>query len=139
VGIPRDFTLPEHSGFIRRLIMSKVAFSKIKASLSAPQLPEAVDGCLRFIEVLDHGMAFVVPEYEGAREGDTVTAHFAFARDTYPYEVKYQVERPQSFTLHVPRHVVLKLIGKVAVAQYWVERMDGSVFSSLSTKVQVMR
>jgi hypothetical protein len=113
--------------------MNKSDIPRIKASLAAPELPEAVNGAISLKNVPAQGMSYVVPEYEGMKEGHVVTARFGVDGDNNPFDFKFTVERPASRTVLVPRQVLLELTGKKAVAVYWIE--TGGL--SLRTEVQV--
>ncbi|VVO57016.1 hypothetical protein [Pseudomonas fluorescens] len=117
--------------------MSKTDFPKVKASLPAPNLPESVGGFISLKDVPKEGMTYEVPEYEGIKEGHVVHGRFGFQGDDVPFEFMHTVARPTSFKILVPREVLLNLTGKKAVAQYWVEEIDGNPASSLVTEVQV--
>ena len=117
--------------------MSMTFFWKVKASLSAPKLPESVNGSISLKDVPMEGMTYEVPEYEGIKEGDVVIARFGFRGDDFPFESVHTVVRPTSFIIRVPREVLLDLTGKQAIAQYRVARVDGNPVSSLVTEVEV--
>jgi len=113
--------------------MSTRDIPKITASLAAPELLEAVNGVISLKNVPAQGMSYVVPEYEGMKEGHVVTARFGVDGDNNPFDFRFTVVRPASHTVLVPRQVLLELTGKKAVAVYWVE--TGGL--SLRTEVQV--
>lgn len=116
--------------------MSKSDFSKVKASLPAPLLPDAKEGTISLKDI-PNGMRFGVSEYPGIETGHVVTCRFGYAGDDFPYDEEYVVENPTSFELVVPRKVLLDLTGKTAIARYWVKKMDGSYLSSSPTTVKV--
>jgi hypothetical protein len=117
--------------------MSQTDFFKVKASLPAPNLPESVNGLISLKKVPEDGMTYEVPEYEGIKEGQVVSGRFGFQGDDFPFEFEHTVARPTSFKILVPREVLLNLIGKKALAQYWVIKADGNPASSLVTEVEV--
>lgn len=113
--------------------MSKNDIPEKKASLAAPTLPESANGVISLKNVPREGMKYEVPEYEGIKVDDVVTAIFGVDGDNQPYKYEIIVEAPKAFSFLVPRKVLLDLTGKNAVAVYWVE--GGGV--SLRTEVKV--
>lgn len=105
---------------------------KIKASLAAPELLEAVNGVISLKNIPERGMSYVVPEYEGMKVGDVVAGSFGVVGDNKPFKFEFTVETPKPHTELVPRKSLLELTGKNVEAVYWTA---GEV--SLRTKVQV--
>lgn len=95
---------------------------QIKQTLPAPELPEVQNGVVSLKDVPTAGLRFIVPEHSGIKVGDIVVARLGEAGDDFPWETKHTVDRPVSFTLHVPRKVLLDLTGKTAYAVYWVDK-----------------
>jgi hypothetical protein len=106
----------------RRFIMTSKDTPQIKQTLPAPELPEVQNGVVSLKDVPTAGLRFIVPEHSGIKVGDIVVARLGEAGDDFPWETKHTVDRPVSFTLHVPRTVLLDLTGKTAYAVYWVDK-----------------